>query len=123
MCATGTGGTLGGVARYLGEQARTPAVRCVLADPMGSALYHWVQHGELKSVGSSVVTEGIGIGRVTANLQGTPLDAAVQVDDPEVVRTTYRLLHEEGLFLGSTSGVNVAAAVRWRATSGGDTWS
>jgi cysteine synthase A len=112
VCATGTGGTLGGVARYLKEQAHTPAVRCVLADPMGSALYHWVQHGELKSVGSSVVTEGIGIGRVTANLQGTPLDAAVQVDDPEVVRTTYRLLHEEGLFLGSTSGVNVAAAVQ-----------
>ena len=68
--------------------------------------------GELKSTGSSAVTEGIGIGRVTANLEGAPLDDAVHVEDPEIVRTVYRLLHEEGLFLGGTSGVNVAAAVR-----------
>jgi len=110
VCATGTGGTLGGVSRYLKEQSAT--VRCILADPMGSALYNWVKTGELKSVGSSAVTEGIGIGRVTANLAGSPIDDAVQIEDPEIVRTTYRLLHEEGLFLGSTSGTNVAAAVR-----------
>jgi len=110
VCATGTGGTLGGVSRYLKEQ--NDAVRCILADPMGSALYHWVKTGELKSAGSSAVTEGIGIGRVTANLAGSPIDDAVQVEDPEIVRTTYRLLHEEGLFLGGTSGANVAAAVR-----------
>ena len=87
-------------------------MRCVLADPLGSALYHWVKTGQLKSDGSSAVTEGIGIGRVTANLEGAPLDDAVRIEDPEIVRTVYRLLHEEGLFLGGTSGVNVAAAVR-----------
>jgi len=110
VCATGTGGTLGGVSRYLKEQSEK--VRCVLADPMGSALYNWVKTGELKSTGSSAVTEGIGIGRVTANLEGSPIDDAVQVEDPDIVTTTYRLLHEEGLFLGGTSGTNVAAAVR-----------
>ena len=111
VCATGTGGTLGGVSRYLKERS-DDRVRVVLADPLGSALYNWVKHGELKSTGSSSVTEGIGIGRVTANLEGSPIDDAVQVEDPEIVRTTYRLLYEEGLFLGSTSGTNVAAAVR-----------
>jgi cysteine synthase A len=109
-CATGTGGTLGGVSRYLKQQK--PGVRIVLADPLGSALHHWVKHGELKSIGTSAVTEGIGIGRVTANLEGSPIDDAVQIDDPEIVRTTYALLQQEGLFLGSTSGTNVAAAVR-----------
>jgi len=111
VCATGTGGTLGGVSRSLKELSNG-RVRVVLADPMGSALYNWVKTGELKSTGSSAVTEGIGIGRVTANLEGSPIDDAVQIEDPEIVRTTYRLLHQEGLFLGSTSGTNVAAAVR-----------
>ncbi|HQR49404.1 MAG TPA: cysteine synthase A [Steroidobacteraceae bacterium] len=109
-CATGTGGTLGGVSRYLKEQ--NPRVRIVLADPLGSALYHWVKTGTPRTEGSSSVTEGIGIGRVTANLADSPIDDALQVDDAEIVRTGYRLLHEEGLFLGGTSGVNVAAAVR-----------
>jgi cysteine synthase A len=110
VCATGTGGTMGGVARYL--KSCSDRVRCVLADPPGSALYQWIKTGQLKSEGSSAVTEGIGIGRVTANLEGAPIDDAVRVEDPEIVRTVYRLLHEEGLFLGGTSGVNVAAAVR-----------
>jgi cysteine synthase A len=110
VCATGTGGTLGGVSRYLKEQK--PGLRIVLADPMGSALYQWVKTGSLKSEGSSSVTEGIGIGRVTANLEGAPIDDAVRVDDAEIVRTGYRLLHQEGLFLGGTSGANVAAAVQ-----------
>jgi cysteine synthase len=110
VCATGTGGTLGGVSRAL--KAADPRVRCVLADPMGSALYQWVRSGELRSEGSSSVTEGIGIGRVTANLEGSPIDDAVRVEDPDVVATAYRLLHREGLFLGGTSGVNVAAAVQ-----------
>jgi len=110
VCATGTGGTLGGVARYLKEQK--PGVRTVLADPGGSALYNWVKTGTLKSEGSSVVTEGIGIGRVTANLEGTPIDDAVRVDDAEIVRAGYQLLYREGLFLGGTSGANVAAAVQ-----------
>jgi cysteine synthase A len=109
-CATGTGGTLAGVSRYLKQQK--PGIRIVLADPMGSALHDWVRHGELRSTGSSAVTEGIGIGRVTANLEGSPIDDAVRVEDPEIVRTTYALLREEGLFLGSTSGTNVAAAIR-----------
>jgi len=109
-CATGTGGTLGGVSRYLKEQK--PGCRIVLADPMGSALYNWVKTGELKSEGSSAVTEGIGIGRVTSNLDGAPIDDAVRIEDPEIVRTTHQLLRREGLFLGGTSGANVAAAVR-----------
>jgi cysteine synthase A len=110
VCATGTGGTLGGVSRYLKEQ--NPRLRIVLGDPMGSALFNWITTGTPKSEGSSAVTEGIGIGRVTANLEGSPIDDAVRVEDPEIVTTTYRLLRNEGLFLGSTSGVNVAAAVR-----------
>jgi cysteine synthase A len=71
VCATGTGGTFGGVSRAL--KAADPRVRCVLADPMGSALYNWVRTGELRSEGASAVTEGIGIGRVTANLEGSPM--------------------------------------------------
>jgi cysteine synthase A len=110
VCATGTGGTLGGVSRYLKQQK--PLCRTVLADPMGSALYNWVKTGTLKSEGSSSVTEGIGIGRVTANLEGSPIDDAVRIEDEDIVRTAYRLLHHDGLFLGGTSGTNVAAAVR-----------
>jgi cysteine synthase A len=79
---------------------------------MGSALYNWVKSGTLKSEGSSAVTEGIGIGRVTANLEGSPIDDAVRIEDDEIVRTGYQLLCREGLFLGGTSGANVAAAVR-----------
>lgn len=109
VCATGTGGTLAGVARYLKE--RNPKVRIVLADPMGSALYHWVLSGELQAEGSSI-TEGIGTTRITANLEGTPIDSAVQVDDQSCVSMVYRLLREEGLFLGGSSGINLVAAVR-----------
>jgi len=75
-------------------------------------LRHRVKHGELKSSGSSAVTEGIAIGRITANLADSPIEDAVQIEDPEIVRTTFGLLREEGLFLGSTSGINVAAAIR-----------
>jgi cysteine synthase A len=108
VCATGTGGTLAGVSRYLKE--RDPRVRIVLADPQGSALYNWVKTGELKASGSSI-TEGIGTTRVTANLEGTAIDDAVAIDDPTCVATVYRLLREEGLFVGGSSGINVAAAV------------
>ena len=113
VCATGTGGTLGGVARFLkerGVQAGTQ-IRIVLADPQGSALYSWIKTGELKSEGSSI-SEGIGTSRVTANLEGTPIDDAVQIDDQAAVSMVYRLLREEGLCVGSSSGINVAAAVR-----------
>ncbi len=109
-CAAGTGGTFAGVAHYL--KSRRRAVRCVLADPPGSSLYEYVRSGTLKATGSGSITEGIGIGRVTANMQDAPIDAAVHIEDAETVRHVYRLLREEGLFLGSTSGLNVAAAAR-----------
>ena len=110
VCSTGTGGTLGGVARYLKQQ--NAAVKTYLADPQGSSLYHWIRDGELKANGPSSITEGIGIGRVTANLADTPIDDAIHVNDMDTVQMVYELLRKEGLFLGSTSGVNVAAAVQ-----------
>jgi cysteine synthase A len=109
VAATGTGGTLAGVATYL--KTRRREIRCVLADPPGSSLYEYIRSGTLKATGSSSITEGIGIGRVTANLAGAPIDDAVHIEDAETVACVYRLLREEGLFLGSTSGINVAAAV------------
>ena len=110
VTASGTGGTIAGVSTYLKE--RDARIRTVLADPPGSALYEYVRHGVIKATGGGSITEGIGIGRVTANLQGAPIDDAVHIEDAETVRYVYRLLREEGLFVGSTSGVNVAAAVR-----------
>ncbi|AXS83657.1 cysteine synthase A [Marinobacter sp. Arc7-DN-1] len=110
VAATGTGGTLAGVARYLKE--RSGRVRIVLADPSGSALYHYVRTGTLEVMGDGSITEGIGTSRVTANLEGTPIDDACLIEDQEAVTCVYRLLREEGLFLGSSSGINVAAAVR-----------
>ena len=110
VAATGTGGTLGGISRYLKKQ--NPNVRITLADPQGSSLYHWLRNGELKATGPGSITEGIGIGRVTANLEGSPIDDALHITDIDCVRTVYQLLRDEGLFLGSTSGVNVAAAVQ-----------
>ena len=110
VASSGTGGTFAGVSEYL--KSRRPSIRCVLADPPGSSLYEYVRNGTLKATGSGSITEGIGIGRITANLQDAPIDDAVHIEDPETVRFVYRLLREEGLFLGSTSGINVAAAVR-----------
>jgi cysteine synthase A len=109
VAAAGTGGTLAGVAGYL--KWRKPTLRTVLADPPGSSLYYYVKTGEPLGDGASSITEGIGIGRVTANFFGAPIDDAIRIDDRLTVRMVYRLLHEEGLFLGSTSGINVAAAV------------
>jgi cysteine synthase A len=108
VSATGTGGTYAGVALFLKE--RRPSLRCVLADPYGSALYQWATSGELRSEGSSV-TEGIGNSRVTANLAGAPIDDAVRIDDPDALRTIYELLWQEGLYMGGSVGINVAAAV------------
>ncbi len=108
VSATGTGGTYAGVALFLKE--RRPSLRCVLADPYGSALYQWAISGELHAEGSSV-TEGIGNSRVTANLAGAPIDDAVRIDDPEALRTIYELLWQEGLYMGGSVGINVAAAV------------
>ena len=108
VAATGTGGTYAGVALYLKQQ--NPQVQCVLADPHGSALYSWAKGGELSMDGSSI-TEGIGNSRVTANLEGAPIDDAVRIDDQSALDTIYQLLWREGLFLGGSVGINVAGAV------------
>jgi cysteine synthase len=110
VAASGTGGTVAGVSEYL--KSRRAGIRTFLADPPGSALYEYIRHGVVKATGSGSITEGIGIGRVTANMQDAPIDDAVHVEDAETVQYVYRLLREEGLFVGSTSGINVAAAVR-----------
>jgi cysteine synthase len=111
FCAsTGTGGTLAGVAAFL--KSKSASIRIVLVDPPGSSLYHYIKDGELKSDGGSSITEGIGTGRVTANLAGAPIDDAMRIPDAETLQFVYRLLREEGLMLGSTAGINVAAAVR-----------
>jgi cysteine synthase len=110
VASCGTGGTFAGVATYL--KSRRSDIRCVLADPPGSSLYAWVKTGTLQATGSGSITEGIGIGRITANLAGAPIDDALAIEDADSVRYVYQLLHAEGLFLGSTSGINVAAAVR-----------
>ena len=109
VCAVGTGGTLAGVGMALKE--RNPEIRIGLADPMGAALYNWYAHGELKAEGSSI-TEGIGQGRITANLEGAPVDMPFQITDDEAIPIVFRLLEEEGLCLGGSSGVNVAGAIR-----------
>ncbi len=108
-CAVGTGGTLAGVAMALKQ--RNPAIVTALADPHGSALYAWMTTGELKSEGSSI-TEGIGQGRVTANLADAPIDRAYRIGDDEALHTVFSLISEEGLVLGGSAGINVAAAIR-----------
>ena len=110
VAASGTGGTLAGVAEYL--KSRNPRVRTVLADPPGSALYEFIQNGALKATGTGSITEGIGIGRITANMKDAPIDSAMHIEDAETVACVYRLLRTEGLFVSSTSGINVAAAMR-----------
>jgi cysteine synthase A len=109
VCAVGTGGTLAGVAMAL--KARSNAVRIALADPMGAALYSYYTTGTLKSEGSSI-TEGIGQGRITKNLEDAPIDLAYQIPDAEAVPIIFDLLEHEGLCLGGSSGINIAGAVR-----------
>ena len=108
-CACGTGGTLAGVAMALKQ--RNPNIRIVLADPEGSGLYGWVKNGDLTITGSSI-TEGIGQGRVPENLAGAPIDDAVRIPDPEALEHIYDVLIHEGLSVGTSSGINIAAAVR-----------
>ena len=108
-CATGTGGTLAGVGMALKE--RNANVKIVLADPMGSSLYSFFKTGEHKMEGSSI-TEGIGTGRLTVNMQGAPVDDAVRITDEEALPIVFNLIKEEGLVLGGSSGINVAAAIR-----------
>ena len=107
-CAAGTGGTIAGVG--LGLKEKDEKVRIALSDPHGAALYNYYAHGELKAEGASVA-EGIGQGRITANLEGAPIDTQFRIGDDEGMEWVRRLLAEEGLCLGLSSGINVAGAV------------
>lgn len=109
ICAVGSGGTLAGVAE--GLRARKSDIKIGLADPSGSALYGHYAEGELKSEGSSM-TEGIGQGRITANLEGLVVDLPYRIPDPEAVPIVFDLLRDEGLCMGPSTGVNVAGAIR-----------
>lgn len=109
ICAVGSGGTLAGVAE--GLRGRKPGVKIGLADPDGAALYHYYAHGSLKSEGSSI-TEGIGQGRITRNLEGLEVDLPYNIPDAEAVPVVFDLLREEGLCMGPSTGVNVAGAMR-----------
>jgi cysteine synthase A len=109
VCAVGSGGTLAGIGIALKE--RNKSVKIALADPMGAALYSYYTAGVLKSEGSSI-TEGIGQGRITKNLEGAPVDLAYQIPDTEAVPLIFDLLEHEGLCVGSSSGINVAGAIR-----------
>jgi cysteine synthase A len=108
-CAIGTGGTLAGVGIFLKE--RNEDIRIVAADPMGASMYSWIKHGVLEGEGSSI-SEGIGQGRVTGNIEGAPFDDAMQIPDEEMLPVVFDLLKQEGLCLGGSSGINVAAAIR-----------
>ena len=109
ICAVGTGGTLAGVSEYLKQQ--DSKIVTAVADPMGAAIFSWVKTGELKSEGSSI-TEGIGQGRVTGNLEGAKIDDAFRIPDEEMMPVCFDLLLEEGLLMGGSSGINVAGAIR-----------
>lgn len=109
VCAVGSGGTLAGVS--MGLKAKNDKIKIMLSDPMGSALFNYYVNGALKSEGSSI-TEGIGQGRITANLEGAKIDGAYQIHDDEAVKIIYDLLEHEGLCLGGSSGINIAGAMR-----------
>ena len=109
VCSVGSGGTLAGVS--MGLKAKNPDIKIKLADPLGSALYNFYTKGVLKSEGSSI-TEGIGQGRITANLDGVLIDGAYQITDQEAVPIIYDMLEHEGICLGGSSGINIAGAMR-----------
>ncbi len=108
-CAVGTGGTLAGVGMALKQ--RNANIKIAISDPMGAALYEYYKNGELKSSGTSI-TEGIGQGRITANLEDAPIDLAYQVSDEEALPILFDLAEHEGLLLGGSSAINVAGAIR-----------
>jgi cysteine synthase A len=109
VCSVGSGGTLAGVG--IGLKAKNPKIQIGIADPMGASLYSYYTTGVLKAEGSSI-TEGIGQSRITANLEGAPVDRAYQIPDAEAVPVVFDLLEHEGLCLGGSSGINVAGAIR-----------
>jgi len=108
ISAVGSGGTLAGVADAL--RAKNPGVAIALADPHGAALYSWYTGGELKAEGSSI-SEGIGQGRITANLEGLKVDLAYRISDEEMLLAIYDLVEHEGLVMGGSTGINVAGAI------------
>jgi cysteine synthase A len=110
VSAIGTGGTIAGVGRYLKE--RKPGVVIALADPRGASMYHWFKDGELRRSEGDSITEGIGQGRVTANIAQAPVDQAFLIPDEEALSVVFDLLSGEGLCVGSSSGINVAGAIR-----------
>ncbi|XP_059141438.1 uncharacterized protein LOC131929343 [Physella acuta] len=105
---TGTGGTLSGVGTYLKE--KNSKIRVILADPQGSVLYNYFKHGKIERTPGDSITEGIGQGRITENLKDAPIDDARAVMDVDVINMTFRLLHEEGFFVGASTGLNVSSA-------------
>ena len=115
VASVGTGGTLAGVAMALKE--RNKSIRNYLADPLGSAIYSYYARGELKAEGNSI-TEGIGQGRITKNLEGAPIDGWFQVTDEEMLPVLFDLVLEEGLILGGSTGINIVGAIKAAARDG-----
>ena len=109
VLGTGTGGTLSGVGRFLKE--KNAKIKVFLADPQGSVLYNWYEHGELKRTDGSSITEGIGQGRVTDNMKEAFVDKAFAIQDTDAVRNTFRLLCEEGFLCGASTGLNITGAM------------
>lgn len=109
-CAIGTGGTLSGVAEYL--KSKNPNVKIAAADPKGACMYHWIKDGEVKATEGGSISEGIGQGRVTGNVDGAQIDDAYSIPDTEMLPLVFDLLKDEGLCLGGSSGINVAGAIR-----------
>ena len=115
VMGSGTGGTISGVGRFLKE--RNPKVRMIVSDPGGSAIYSYVKEGKAEAEGSSIV-EGVGIGRITDCFDREVIDDALRIGDQEAVNEAYRLLWDEGLFVGASAGLSVAGAVRWARQEG-----
>ena len=109
VCSSGTGGTIAGVGRALKEKNKE--IKIFLSDPKGSALCNYIKSKELKVEGSSI-TEGIGSSRITANFEQAPIDDAYSIDDTEALKVLFSLMENEGLFLGTSSGINVAGAIK-----------
>lgn len=109
ICAVGTGGTLAGVSEYL--KSRNPDIVTAAADPEGAGIHDWIKFGEIRSSGSSI-TEGIGQNRVTGNLEGARIDDAFRIPDSELVPVLWELIGREGLYVGASSAINVAGAIR-----------
>ena len=108
-CAVGTGGTLSGIGKFLKEKNKN--IKIILSDPYGSALFNYYKNNELKSEGNSI-TEGIGQGRITKNLENLILDDAIKVDDKDALKIIFKMLIKEGLFLGGSSGINIFGAMK-----------